>query len=110
MILVSNLAVDEGRTLLRVVDSQAQTRSIIRDTLGITERELDEILQVVCLKPLAELASVLRQKIIPDRIPKIVRRPDEKLGGRSILESLRSEGGEPVNEYLQRLFSYVSEV
>jgi transcriptional regulator with XRE-family HTH domain len=55
---------------------------------------------------LHDLALVLNRKVIPSRIPQIVRTADEWLGGRTILEVIRAEGVEPIYTYLARLFSY----
>ncbi|MBV8530614.1 MAG: hypothetical protein JO104_04800 [Candidatus Eremiobacteraeota bacterium] len=56
---------------------------------------------------LHDLARVFRREIIASRIPEIVRTPEEWLDGHTILETIRSNGTEPVYGYLRRLFSYV---
>ena len=53
-----------------------------------------------------DLARVLEREIIPSRIPEIVRTADEWLGGKTILETIRVDGPEPVYGYLHRLFAY----
>ena len=54
----------------------------------------------------ADLAAVLQREIIRTRIPQIVRTKDAWLGDRTILETIRADGPEPVYGYLHRLFSY----
>jgi hypothetical protein len=49
---------------------------------------------------------LFRHKLIASRIPEIVRTPDAWLNDRSILETLRLEGVDPIYAYLGRLFSY----
>ena len=53
---------------------------------------------------LLDLARLLRDQIIPERIPEIVRTREEWLGNRSILEVLGDEGVDPIYVYLDRLF------
>lgn len=55
---------------------------------------------------LHDLAKVFRREIIASRIPEIVRTRDEWLGDRSILETIRRDGVEPIYGYLRRLFAY----
>ena len=56
---------------------------------------------------LLDLARLFRKKIKLQRIPQIIRTPDEWLNQRSILDVLRTEGVGPVYSYLGRLFSYI---
>ncbi|MGZ3496473.1 MAG: hypothetical protein ACXWNK_08225 [Vulcanimicrobiaceae bacterium] len=58
------------------------------------------------LERLLDLANVLDRELIPTRIPEIVRTPDQWLGGRTILETIRHRGPEAVYGYLHRLFAY----
>ena len=57
---------------------------------------------------LADLAALFRRKVIASRIPEIVRTPDAWLQERTMLETLRSDGVDPIYAYLARLFSYAS--
>jgi len=64
------------------------------------------------LARLRDLAKIFRRKIYEERIPEVVRTPDEWLGGRGILETLIGDprnGIDAVYAYLDRLFSYVPE-
>lgn len=70
-----------------------ETRGIPRDKQASVERLLD-------------LAKLFRRRVIASRIPEIVRTPDEWLGNRTILETLRAEGVDPIYAYLGRLFNY----
>jgi len=96
----------------------------IRATLGLSETELADAFGVrapsiagwrqggipagrrASVERLADLAHVLRRELKASRIPQIVRTPDEWLGGRTMLDVIRTEGPEPIYGYLQRLFSY----
>lgn len=70
-----------------------ETRGIPRDKRASVERLLD-------------LAQVFRKRVIASRIPEIVRTPDAWLGDRTILQTLRADGVDPIYAYLGRLFSY----
>lgn len=70
-----------------------ETRGIPRERRASVER-------------LVDLAQIFRKRVIASRIPEIVRTRDEWLGNRTILETLRSEGVDPIYSYLGRLFSY----
>ncbi|MBV8709251.1 MAG: hypothetical protein JO028_18835 [Acidobacteriaceae bacterium] len=70
-----------------------ETRGIPRDKRATVERLLD-------------LAHVFSKRVIASRIPEIVRTPDAWLGGRTIFETLRTDGVDPIYAYLGRLFTY----
>ena len=70
-----------------------ETRGIPREKRASVERLLD-------------LAHLFRRRIIASRIPEIVRTPDSWLGDRTILETLRADGVDPIYAYLGRLFNY----
>jgi transcriptional regulator with XRE-family HTH domain len=55
---------------------------------------------------LLDLAHLFQSRVIASRIPEIVRTPDAWLGNRTILETLRIDGVDPVYAYLGRLFNY----
>ncbi|MGA8575545.1 MAG: hypothetical protein WB609_07655 [Candidatus Cybelea sp.] len=96
----------------------------ISETFGLSDSELADLFGVrrpslagwrehglpqgrrATAERLHDLARVLRREIIPSRIPEIVRTRDEWLEGRTILETIRRDGPEPVYGYLRRLFSY----
>jgi DNA-binding XRE family transcriptional regulator len=72
-----------------------ETRGIPREKRASVERLLD-------------LAQVFRKRVIASRIPEIVRTPDAWLGNRTILETLRADGVDPIYSYLGRLFNYTT--
>ncbi len=96
----------------------------IRETFGLSKNELADLLQrrassiakwerrgvprelQASVEGLVDLARIFRARLIPSRIPEIVRTPDERLGGRTMLQTLAQEGVDPVYAYLTRLFSY----
>lgn len=82
-----------GRRAQSVIEWE--TRGIPRDKRASVERLLD-------------LARVFRDRLIPSRIPEIVRTPDAWLGNRTVLETLRIDGVDPIYAYLGRLFDYGS--
>ena len=96
----------------------------VAETFGLSETELADLFGVrrpslagwrehglpqgrrATAERLQDLARVFRRELIASRIPEIVRTPDEWLDGRTILETIRRDGAEPVYGYLRRLFSY----
>lgn len=96
----------------------------IRETFGLTKSEIADLLgrraqsivewetrgipreKRASVERLFDLAQVFRKRVIASRIPEIVRTPDSWLGNRTILETLRAEGVDPIYTYLGRLFSY----
>ncbi|HEY1949240.1 MAG TPA: hypothetical protein VGG97_19685 [Bryobacteraceae bacterium] len=70
-----------------------ETRGVPRDKRASVER-------------LHDLAQLFRRRVIASRIPEIVRTPDAWLGNRTILETLRADGVDPIYAYLGRLFNY----
>ena len=93
-------------------------------TLGLKETELADLFRVrrpsvsgwreagiprarqASVERLLDLARVLARELKASRIPQIVRTKDEWLNGRTMLETIATEGVEPVYGYLRRLFSY----
>ena len=96
----------------------------IRDVFGLTKSEMADLLgrraqsvvewetrgvpreKRASVERLLDLAHLFRKRIRASRIPEIVRTPDEWLGNRTILETLRADGVDPVYAYLGRLFDY----
>ncbi|MGA3037416.1 MAG: hypothetical protein ABSE64_07995 [Vulcanimicrobiaceae bacterium] len=79
-------------------------------TLGLTDDELDELVARAGADSVLELTRILEKFIIRNRIPVVIRRTGDKwLGGRSLLEVLRSEGIDSIKKYLDRLFSFIPE-
>jgi DNA-binding XRE family transcriptional regulator len=80
-----------GRRAQSIVEWE--TRGVPREKRASVERLLD-------------LAQLFRRRVIASRIPEIVRTPDAWLGNRTILETLRIDGVDPIYGYLGRLFHY----
>ena len=96
----------------------------IRQILGLSESDLADLFHVrapsiygwreagipdarrASVERILDLATVLRRELKATRIAQIVRTPDDWLGGKTILETIRDEGPEAVYAYLHRLFSY----
>jgi hypothetical protein len=54
-----------------------------------------------------DVARVLYEELIPERIPQVVRNPARGLGDRTILQVLaHPDGTEHVRAYLARLYSF----
>jgi DNA-binding XRE family transcriptional regulator len=87
----SELADLLGRRAQSIIEWE--TRGVPRDKRASLERLLD-------------LANLFRRRVIASRIPEIVRTPDAWLGNRTILETLRTDGVDPIYAYLGRLFNY----
>jgi hypothetical protein len=96
----------------------------IRSILGLSEGELADLFSVrresvtgwrkngipearrASVARLLDLSRILFRDIKPERIPEIVRTPDDWLENGTILETIKREGAAPVYTYLRRLFSY----
>ncbi len=96
----------------------------VRETFGLTRSELADLFdrraqslsewetrgipqeKRASVERLVDLARLFRRRVIASRIPQIVRTPDDWLGGRTMLQTLRADGVDPVYAYLARLFSY----
>lgn len=105
------------------VDSATQI-AYIREVFGISNTELGKIFGVerqavaqwssrgippqrsAQFDRIVELGQFLQRRLIPARIPQIVRTPGKGLGGKTVLEVLRSEGVEPIYDYLRMLAAY----
>ncbi len=55
-----------------------------------------------------EFAQFLQRRLIPARIPQIVRTPAKGLGNQTMLNVLQAFGVEPLYDYLGRLAAYSS--
>ena len=96
----------------------------VRDTFGLTRSELADLFERrpqslsewetrgipqdkrASVERLVDLARLFRKRVIASRIPQIVRTPDNWLGGRTMLQTLRTDGVDPIYAYLGRLFNY----
>jgi DNA-binding XRE family transcriptional regulator len=95
----------------------------IRDTFGLTRSELADLVgrrpqsisewasrgipkdRHASVERLVDLARLFHRRVIASRIPQIVRTPDARLGGRTMLEALRADGVDPIYAYLGRLIT-----
>lgn len=57
---------------------------------------------------LLDLSRVFRRKLIASRIPEVVRTRDAWLNDRTMLETVRADGVDPIYAYLARLSFYWS--
>jgi hypothetical protein len=57
---------------------------------------------------IVELAQFLQRRLIPQRIPEIVRTPAKGLGGEHMLDVLRERGPVPVFNYVLGLAAYAN--
>ena len=96
----------------------------IRDVFALSEHELAALFGVqrqsvtewrekgipraraASVERLVDLANVFAREVIETRIPEIVRTEDEWLPRKTILETIKSDGPEPIYRYLRRLFAY----
>jgi transcriptional regulator with XRE-family HTH domain len=96
----------------------------IREVFGLSERDSASLFGVqrqsisgwrtngvpsnrqASLERLYDLAEVFKRELIPSRVPEIVRIPDEWLEGRSVLDTIRMSGPEPIYGYLHKLLTY----
>ncbi len=96
----------------------------IREVFGLTKAEMADLLgrraqslsewetrgvppdRRASVERLHDLAKLFRKRLIASRIPEVVRTPDAWLGNRTILETLRIDGVDPIYAYLGRLFNY----
>jgi transcriptional regulator with XRE-family HTH domain len=95
----------------------------VRDALGLSKTELGRLFGIrrqaldqwnrgipadrtAQVNRLVELAQFLQSRLVPARIPEIVRTAAKGLGGKTILEVLATSGVEPIYEYVARLAAY----
>jgi predicted transcriptional regulator len=96
----------------------------IRDVFGVSEHELAALFRVqrqsvtewrengvprarvASVERLVDLANVFAREIIETRIPEIVRTEDDWLPRKTVLETIKSDGPEPIYGYLRHLFAY----
>jgi len=112
------------RDIMRVMATAISELQEVRETFGLTRSELADLFnrraqslseweirgipqdQRASVERLVDLARLFRRRVIATRIPQIVRTPDEWLGGRTMLQTLRADGVDPIYSYLARLFNY----
>lgn len=100
--------------------------SFISETFGLSETELGRLLHVTRqavsqwrargippersaqVDRIVETAQFLQRRLIPARIPEIVRTPAKGLGGATMLSVLRDAGAEPIFLYVTRLAAYAN--
>lgn len=104
----------------------AQSLGQIQNNFGLSEGELAELFgltrqavqqwrmrgvpnkRIADVDRIAELARVLKRRLLPKRLPQIVRTPAKGLQGRTVLETLAQFGVDRVYRYLEELYSYTS--
>ena len=106
---VTTVELDEIREVF------ALSRSEMADLLGRRAQSISEWEERgipnekrASVERLLDLARLFRSRVIASRIPEIVRTPDAWLLNRTILETIRAEGVDPIYAYLGRLFNYNS--
>ncbi len=100
------------------------TLNRIRDSFGLSEAELGRLFGVsrqavdqwrrrgipatraADVDRVGELAGLLHRRLLPRRLPQVVRTPATGLRGRTLLQVLESDGPAPIYTYLSRLYSY----
>ena len=100
------------------------TLNRIRDGFGLSEAELGRLFGVsrqavdqwrrrgipatraADVDRVGELAGLLQRRLLPRRLPQVVRTPAAGLRGRTVLQVLEAEGAGPIYAYLSRLYSY----
>lgn len=97
--------------------------AFVREVFGLSKTELARIFRVkrqavdqwetgvpaersAQVNRLVELGQFLQRRLVPMRIPEIVRTPGKSLGGKTMLEVLRDQGVEPIYEYVVKLAAY----
>jgi hypothetical protein len=81
---------------------------------GVQRQAVDQWLKngvptgrIADVEQVRDVALVLYDELIPERIPQVVRNPARGLGGRSILGALAGpDGADDVRAYLARLYSF----
>jgi hypothetical protein len=128
--LAGCLRYTKGMTHLSYPVSQgvdtAQQLDFVREAFGLSETELGELFKVTRqatsqwrergLPPersaqvdrVVELAQFLQRRLVPQRIPEIVRTPAKSLGGQPILAVLREHGPLPIFNYVLGLAAYAN--
>ncbi len=103
----------DGKVLDRIRKIFALSENDLATVLGVQRQSVTgwrehgiPVTRQASVERLNGLVEVLYAELIPSRIPEIVRTPDEWLGGRSILDTIRIDGTEAVYGYLSRLFGY----
>jgi transcriptional regulator with XRE-family HTH domain len=110
--------------MTRTLSPDARALDEISRILGLSQSELADLFHVrqpslaqwrssgipaarrASVERLFKFARLLNRELIASRIPEIVRTPDDWLDGRTILETIRQGGVEPMYGYLNRLFAY----
>jgi len=104
----------------------AQLLSQIQAAFGLSEGELGEIFglsrqavqqwrlrgvpnkRIADVDRIAELARILKRRLLPKRLPQIVRTPAKGLQGLTLLQTLKLHGVDRIYRYLEDLYSYTS--
>ncbi len=107
------------------VDARAQI-SFIESALGLSDAELGKLVGVsrqavaqwrgrgvpaersAQVDRLVEFAQFLQRRLVPQRIPQIVRTAAKGLGGKTMLDVIRVDGVAPLYTYVARLAAYAN--
>lgn len=106
--------------------SAAEQIAFIKSSLGLSDAELGRLFAVTrqavagwskagvpaertaSVDRLVELAQILQRRLVPSRIPQIVRTQAKGLGGRTMLEVIAHDGVGPIHAYLADLAAYAN--
>ena len=91
-----------------------QAPAEVAGLFGVQRQAVDQWLKngvpagrIADVEQVRDVALVLYDELIPERIPQVVRNPAKRLGGRSILQTLAGpDGADDVRAYLARLYSF----
>ena len=107
------------------VDAAMQI-DFLAETLGLSETEIGQLFRVTrqavsqwrrrgipsdrCAQVdrIVEVAQFLLRRLVPQRVPEIVRTPAKGLAGETILSTLRDKGAETIFLYIARLGAYAN--
>lgn len=127
MVVIRDLVGSDGmwyRWFMTTTITEVGQLEDIREIFGLTKSELADLLgrrpqsiaeweergipleRQASVERLLDLAKLFHRRVKASRIPEVVRTPDAWLGNRTILETLRADGVDPIYAYLGRLFNY----
>jgi hypothetical protein len=99
-----------GDALGRVLAVWDLSQTDAGDAFGVTRQAVSKWLAAgaptVAIADLAAATDILVRHLNRDRIPAVVRRPAENLGGRSLLDVLSASGARAVLEACQAMFAF----
>lgn len=107
-VVESTTALDELQRVMGLSSAEvAALFGVTRQAVDLWRRNGVPPERVADVQRVRDVARVLYDELIPERIPQVVRNAARGLGGRSILDVLAEpEGAERVRSYLARLYSF----